>query len=230
MFKRAKARDGLSARRRLTRVVAAATSICVVGLGAAGATAGAASASDSALDPALLSPFPTCPDRPASAPFAPWGDDNSYSPIEGGSFEDGGTGWTLAGATIAPENEVFHVNGPDDAQSLSLAGDARATAPDTCVDLGEHSIRMFVKSSGDPDSTLHIEATVEDPFTGLVVSFGYDVRGGPDTRGWSPTDQLLIPNLLGGLLDTGRLSLEFTTSGSATWNVDDVYLDPFKSH
>lgn len=150
--------------------------------------------------------------------------------IPGGTFEDGGTDWSLSGATIVPDNETFHVNGPDDAQSLSLTGDAQAASPDTCVDLGEHSIRMFVKSSGDSDSTLHIRASVEDPFTGLVLSTRYDISSGAGTSDWSPTDQIVIPNFLGGLLDTGRLSLAFTTSGTATWNIDDVYLDPFKSH
>jgi hypothetical protein len=238
MFKRVKAGDGRSARRRLTRAVAAVTSLCAVGLGAGVVTAGAASASDSAPDSpsasapasAFLSLFPTCPVRPTSTPFAAWDDDNSYSVIPGGTFEDGAAGWTLSGVPIVPDNEIFHVAGPDDTQSLSLTGDAQATSPDTCVDLGEHSIRMFVKSSGDADSTLHIQASVADPLTGLVLSTRYDISGGSDTSDWSPTGQTVIPNLLGGLLSTGRLSLVFTTSGPATWNIDDVYLDPFKSH
>jgi hypothetical protein len=249
MFKRATAENGLSVRRRLTRAIATVTAVCATGLGAAVVTASAASAADSGTGSdavpasasapsspdsqtaeAFFSLFPTCPDRQVSTPFAPWGDDNFYAAVAGGSFEDGGSDWTLSGATIVPDNETFHVDGADDTQSLSLTGDAQATSPDTCVDLGNHSIRMFVKSSGDPDSTLHIQASVEDPLTGLVLSTGFDVRGGAGTSEWSPTDQILIPNLLGGLLETDRLSLVFTTTGSATWNVDDVYLDPFKSH
>jgi hypothetical protein len=31
------------------------------------------------------------------------------------------------------------------------------------------------------------------------------------------------------LLDTANLTLVFTTTGPATWNIDDVYVDPFKS-
>ena len=41
---------------------------------------------------------------------------------------------------------------------------------------------------------------------------------------------MLIPNLLGGVLGTQKLTLVFTTRGApATWNIDDVYVDPFKS-
>jgi len=40
----------------------------------------------------------------------------------------------------------------------------------------------------------------------------------------------LIPNLLGGVLGTQNLTLAFTTTGTkATWGIDDVYVDPFKS-
>jgi hypothetical protein len=224
MFTRAMAENRLSVRRRLTRAVATVTAVCATGLGAAVVTSGPASAADSG------SLFATCPYREVSTPFAPWGDENFYAAIQGGSFEDGGTGWTLSGATIGPDNETFHVGGPADTQSLTLTGDAQATSPDTCVDLGNHSIRMFVKSSGDPDSALHIQVSVEDPLTGLALSTGYDIAGGVGTSDWAPTDQILIPNLLGGLLQTDRLSLVFTTAGPATWNIDDVYLDPFKSH
>jgi hypothetical protein len=72
---------------------------------------------------------------------------------------------------------------------------------------------------------------VTDPLTGLVLTTRSDVHGGTETGDWSPTDMIVIPNLLGGLLDTAQLSLVFTTSGTpATWNIDDVYVDPFKSH
>jgi hypothetical protein len=219
MYERGIARDGRSARRRLTRAVATITSVCAVGFGAAAVSASPASA-------ALLD---RCPDRQTSVPFAPWGDDASYAPIAGGSFESGGAGWDLSGAAIVTDNESAYVNSPTDTQSLALTGDARVSSPGTCVDLGEDTVRLFVKSTG-ADSTLHIQASVEDPLTGLVLSAGYDIDGG-GTGDWAPTEQIVIPNLLGGVLFTGRLTLVFTTRGTpATWNIDDVYVDPFKSH
>jgi hypothetical protein len=39
-----------------------------------------------------------------------------------------------------------------------------------------------------------------------------------------------VPNLLGGLLGTEKLTLVFSTKGApATWGIDDVFVDPFKS-
>jgi hypothetical protein len=221
MYKRGIASDGRLARRRITRAVATVTAVCALGVGAAGVTA----------RPARAALLDTCPGRQTSAPFAPWGDDTSYTTIAGGTFESGATDWTFSGAAIVTDNERSYVNSPDDTHSLALPAGAQAWSPSTCVDLGENTIRLFVKSTGDSDSTLHIQASVEDPLTGLVLSTGYDINGGSGTRRWSPTDQIVIPNLLGGVLHTGRLSLVFTTRGApATWKIDDVYVDPFKSH
>jgi hypothetical protein len=221
MYKRAITIDARRIRRRLIRAVATVTSVCAVGLGAAAVTA----------SPASAWLFDRCPERETSTPFAAWGDDNSYFVAPGGTFESEATDWTLSGASIVADNESHYVNSPSDTRSLSLTGDARATSPSTCVDLGQHTIRLFVKSSGDSDSVLHIEASVADPLTGLVLTTRSDIHGGTETSDWSPTDVIVIPNLLGGLLDTAQLSLVFSTSGPpATWNVDDVYVDPFKSH
>jgi hypothetical protein len=202
------------------RMLVTVASVFAVVFGAAAANA----------SPASADLFPSCPDRQTATPFAAWGDDNAYFAVPGGTFETGDTAWTTTDATVAADNESYYVNSPSDTQSLSLTGDAQATSPDVCVDMGEHTIRLFVKSSGDADSWLHIQASVTDPLTGLVFSSGYDLYAGAATTDWSPTDPIFIPNLLGGLLDTEQLSLTFTTSGSATWNIDDVYVDPFKSH
>ena len=221
MYERGSAGERRSIRRRISRIAVAVASVCVMGVGAAVATA----------VPAGADLFPTCRDQETSTPFALWGDENPYFVTRGGTFESGAVGWNLEdGATRRADNESYFVNSPTDTQSLSLRGDEQATSPRICVDLGDHTVRMFVKSTGDADSTLHIDASVEDPLTGLVFSLGYDING-TGTSEWTPTQQIVIPNLLGGLLETGRLSLRFTTTGTpATWNIDDVYVDPFKSH
>ena len=71
---------------------------------------------------------------------------------------------------------------------------------------------------------------LENPLTGLVLSTGFDIKGTAGDTSWAPTARLLIPNLLGGVLGTQNLTLVYTTTGKpATWNVDDVFVDPFKS-
>ena len=56
----------------------------------------------------------------------------------------------------------------------------------------------------------------------------FDVNGNAVPVGWTPTMVLGIPNLLGGS-GTQNLTLIFTTRGTAaTWNIDDVFVDPFQ--
>ena len=206
--------------RRLTRAVALIASVSAVGGGALGLAAGAASAS-------LL---PTCAPRATSTPFAPWGDHSSYFAMPGGTFESGAPNWALDGASVVDGNETSFVNAASDTHSLAMPTGAVVVSPTVCVAMGENTIRLFVKNPGVASSTLHVQAYVQNPLTGLVLSTGFDVSGTSGPKGWSPTGRLLIPNLLGGVLGTQNLTLVFTTRGApATWNIDDVFVDPFKS-
>ena len=38
-----------------------------------------------------------------------------------------------------------------------------------------------------------------------------------------------LPDLLGGVAGTQTVTLVMTTSGSGTWGIDDVFVDPFRS-
>ena len=208
--------------RRFTRAVALAASISAAGLVYLPVAATAASATT------LL---PSCAPRATSTPFAPWGDSSSYFLMPGGSFESGAPGWALAGDTsVVTGNETSFVNAKSDTHSLAMATGAESVSPTACVAMGENTIRLFVKNSGVVGSVLHVQAYVQNPLTGLVLSTGFDIKGTAGNTSWSPTARLLIPNLLGGVLGTQNLTLVFTTRGApATWNIDDVFVDPFKS-
>jgi hypothetical protein len=149
--------------------------------------------------------------------------------MPGGGFEAGAPGWITAGTTVVSGNETSFVNSNTDAHSLAMPTLSMAVSPTVCVSMGDNTVRLFVKNSGVAYSVLHIQAYVQNPLTGLVLSTGFDITGTPGATGWAPTKQLLIPNLLGGLLGTQRLTLAFSTRGpAATWNIDDVFVDPFK--
>src|SRR5437764_3907121 len=83
----------------------------------------------------LLSILPgSCGNQIESQPFAPWGDYSSYTPVPGGSFEQGTVGWLLSGgAAIATGNESFHVGGARDSHSLALPTGSSATSPASCT-------------------------------------------------------------------------------------------------
>jgi len=195
-----------------------------LGCAAVGATAPAASAS------LLTTLLPSCAAVRTSTPFAAWGDTHSYFVMPGGGFESGASGWVLAGGSaVVSGNETSFVNAATDTHSLAMPTGAVAVSPTQCVGMGENTIRLFVKNSGVASSDLHIQAFVQNPLTGLVLSTGFDIKGTAGASGWKPTSQLLIPNLLGGVLGTQNLTLVFSTTGAAAkWNIDDVFVDPFK--
>ena len=95
---------------------------------------------------------------------------------------------------------------------------------------GENSVRLFVKSAGTGPSSLHIQAFVQNALTGVVLSTGFDIDADETTQEWTPTPVFDVPNLLGGVAGVQRLTLVITTHGASTasWNIDDVYVDPFK--
>ena len=83
-----------------------------------------------------------CPGT-SSTVFAPWGDQDQYTPAPGGNFESM-SGWTLTGgAAQVVGNESFYVNAKTDTHSLSLPTGATATTPSICVNVYDPTIRLF---------------------------------------------------------------------------------------
>jgi hypothetical protein len=215
--------------RRLTRAVALFASVSAVGCGSVGLLATAATPASAGVLSTVAGVLPSCAARPTSTPFAPWGDSSSYFLMPGGGFEAGAPGWTLSGPSVVSGNEPSFVNSKSDSHSLAVPTGSVAVTPTVCVAMGENTVRLFVKNPGVASAVLHVQAYVQNPLTGLVLSTSFNINGSASAKGWSPTGRLLIPNLLGGVLGTQNLKLVFTTSGApATWNIDDVYVDPFR--
>jgi hypothetical protein len=171
-----------------------------------------------------------CTSRDTTAAFSRWNDPSQYFLASNGGFEQGSTDWSLsAGATVVTGNEPYQVDGPTDSHSLSLAPGATAESRTACIATGEPTVRLFVDTPRVLGAILVVDAAVRNPTTGLSLHTQYLVVGGLSPGGWAPTLPIVIPNLVGGLLPE-ELTLRFTTAGTpATWAVDDVYIDPFKS-
>jgi hypothetical protein len=171
-----------------------------------------------------------CATRAESAVFAQWGDGYSYFTAPNGGFESGTTDWLLTGgANVSVGNEPYKVGGATHSKSLRLPSGATAESRTICVSRGEDTIRLFVSNARVAGSILHVEAIVRSS-TGQIAQTAFDVNGDAAPAGWSPTMRLGIPNLLGGS-GTQELTLRFSTRGAAaTWLVDDVYVDPYKSY
>jgi hypothetical protein len=171
----------------------------------------------------------TCQTPPISTPFSQWGDTNDYFLAPGGSFE--GTadqvGWTLSNATLTSGNEPFGVNDPGDSQSLTINGGGSATSPYFCVDNTMSSLRFFAQQVS-PGAGLRARALVQTSNGVTTVPLAHLYDGSTPT--WAPSDPVVADT--SGLPDgqTLQVALQFTVRASAaSWQIDDVYVDPYRS-
>jgi hypothetical protein len=169
----------------------------------------------------------SCSAQPVSTPFSEWGDTNSYFLVPGGSFE--GTadqvGWTLSGASLTAGNEPFYVNGSGDQQSLTINGGASATSPYFCVDNTMGSMRLFAQQVSIGGG-LQVQALVQSSGGVKVVSLA-DLADG-SMPSWAPTDP--ITGNSSQIANTLMVALRFMVpSGPGSWQIDDVYVDPYRS-
>lgn len=191
-------------------------------------TAGAAQSLSKTLERTLTGYLTACPSSKTSQPFAAWGDSAPYALIPGGSFESAPAGWSLAGgARAVAGNESFFLNSAKDAISLALPAGSAATTPTFCVSIGTPTFRLVVRNVGDPASTLGIDVGRVGS-TGITWSKTVTVSAG---AAWQPTPVLSlgIPFWDLSAEGTADVVLRFTPQGAAaSWQIDDVYLDPFK--
>jgi hypothetical protein len=172
-----------------------------------------------------------CPAAALSTPFSPWADGADYQLAPGGDMEDAGESWALSGGAQAQEgNETFLVGGAADHRSLRLPASSSATTDRMCIGVEHTSFRFFVKrSGGSATSRLAVEVVVGRTSRELALIAG--VVDGSGT--WAPSPQLpmivnRVAELSGGTID---VSFRFRpVGGDAVWSIDDVYVDPYRTH
>jgi hypothetical protein len=176
----------------------------------------------------------SCGTSDLSQPFLPWGDPGYYGLLPNGGFEhSSSSSWSLDGqARVVSGNEPFNVAGDNDSRALSLGDSGSATSDQVCVTLLSPTLRLFAQNSGSPLSSLLVSVQVPGPFGGQQTVPIAVVAGGSD---WQPTAQIpIVVNLLNlPLLSDGStdVAFQFAPLGSGgDWTIDDVYLDPFKTH
>jgi hypothetical protein len=171
-----------------------------------------------------------CTSPSLSKVFAPWGDTANYFRVSNGGFENGTTDWSLTGsASIVGTQEPWKVGGASDSHSLNLSGNGAAESRTFCVSRGQDVIRLFVANPHVSGAILHVDTTVVNPDNGYIGTSAFDVNGDPNAPAWAPTIALKIPALFNGS-GMENLTLRFSLRGSsASWKIDDVFVDPFKS-
>jgi hypothetical protein len=174
-----------------------------------------------------------CSGQTYTQPFLPWLDPASYVLDPGATFEDALPGWTLAGgAKVVAGNESYSVNAKGDSHSLSLPPGSSATSAPICVTLAHPTVRFFARNTGSALSALSaLSVSVRFPTVLGTATLPIGVVAGGSA--WQPTLPILILlNATALVSPNGTIPVQFTfaplLSGGA-WQVDDVYVDPYKS-
>ena len=197
-------------------VVAAISVVAMTGAIAAPANAGILTAS--AKD---------CGDESLSQPFAQFGDKAQYKQVQGADFEGSMDDWTLlGGAKVVAGNESWQVGGSSDNKSLVLPAGSSVITPASCVGLAEPTVRFFAKKNSGLLSTLAVSVYVKTSL-GLVVPVPVGVVLGNGQ--WKATSPMLIVANLLPLLPGDRTPVAFQfTPLLGSWQIDDVYVDPYR--
>jgi len=166
----------------------------------------------------------------ATQAFASWGDQRNYTLLPNGSFENGSTSWALSGgAKVVAGNEPFHLNGRSDSHSLLLPAGSSAYSATMCFALGDWHLRFLMRNVGSQTGSLRVTVIVPSLLGGLLTILDGGTVSSNGTWQPSPRVQLLLSNVT-SLLGTKAVAFRFTPVGrDAAYQIDDVYLDPWKS-
>jgi len=173
-------------------------------------------------------PASYCDPNPSKA-FSQWGDSANYAMLQNGSFENGSSSWILSGgAKVVSGNEPFYLHSRGDSHSLLLPAGSSAYSGTVCFALGDWHMRFLAKNVGSKSGALHVQVIVPSLLGGLLTI----LDGGSVSAGgtWAPSPRLamLLSNVT-SLLGTRAVAFRFTPVGrDAAFQIDDVYLDPWK--
>jgi hypothetical protein len=177
----------------------------------------------------LVDSAKSCQSGTSAPVFSRWLDPFPYVKAPGGDAESA-TGWTLkAGAGIVAGNEPWKVGTDAARNSLYLPAGSSATTGVMCVGIGYPTMRFFAKrNNGLLLNTLAVEVQFEG-LGGLLKSLPIGVVPALGTS-WQPTLPYpvvasLLPLLPGELTP---VRFRFTPVGRSDWQLDDVYVDPWR--
>lgn len=165
-----------------------------------------------------------CPVTPLSTPFAQFGDKASYTPISGGSFEQGSSGWSLTNAAIVAGNESYGVAGGS--HSLAIQPNGQAVSPAFCVSIAHPTLRFFARQTSGSWAVLNVILRWTDS-----AGASHDTTVGSLQSGtaWQASPVLALATTLplwqAGETASVRLVLQPERYGGA-WAIDDAYIDP----
>ena len=167
-------------------------------------------------------------DPSSSQVFSRFGDSSYYARMMNGGFENGSTAWVLnGGARVVSGNEPYYLSGnAGDSHSLLLPAGSSAYSGSVCFALGDWHLRLMMKRLSTTGG-LRVQVIVPSLLGILTVLDGGTYNG---SGSWAPSPRiaLLLSNVL-SLVGTRAVAFKFTPVGAgASYQIDDVYLDPWK--
>jgi hypothetical protein len=139
-------------------------------------------------------------------------------------------GWTFNSAV----STVAGASPKSGGAALSLADRGQAISPAFCVAVDKPTIRLFARNTGPAGARLAVSVLFEG-LDGRVHELPIgSVAGG---AAWNPTPVMLLLTNLTSILAPGgssAVAIRFTAvglgAGAGRWQLDDLYVDPFKGH
>jgi hypothetical protein len=178
----------------------------------------------------IVSSAASCDNQVFEQPFLPWADPANYVLAPSGTFEQDLDRWILSrGASVVSGNEPFFVHASGESASLSLAPGSSATSASMCVGIEHPTLRLFARNRGSVLSPLNVEVLYEDA-GGHPHALTIGALIGKSQ--WRPSIPMpIVVNLL-PLLPGERTAVAFRFStgvAGGSWQIDDVYVDPYRS-
>jgi hypothetical protein len=167
-----------------------------------------------------------CGAQATTNPFSAWGDEADYFLAPGGDFSSSDR-WTL--------NDHASVDGDAGDGALTLEDGGEALSPVLCVTADLPTIRFFARNDGGAeDSRLEVSVVYEAPDGAVKRLKVARLRSGDD---WQPA--IAVPIYINSMAafagdGTAPVVIQFRATGVKSkrgrWQVDDLYVDPFKGH
>ena len=180
----------------------------------------------------LVASAPACDNAATERPFTSFGDQRDYFLAPGGNFESGAAGWDLGGASVVSDQEPWNAHGDDGSAALAIGSARSAVSPTVCVGIEHPLMRFFAHRTGGGllagASQLVVTARIETMIgTVAEIPVGTITSLTNGTK-WNPTSaQVVLPSLLPLLPgEHTPVQFRFTSVGTSTWVIDDVFVDP----
>ncbi|MDO9353439.1 MAG: hypothetical protein Q7T55_07080 [Solirubrobacteraceae bacterium] len=171
-----------------------------------------------------------CAVTPTKKAFAAFGDYADYTLAPGANFESGSSGWSLGGASIVAGNESFFVGSKSDSKSLAISATGRVVSPSFCVGIEHPNFRLVARRTTGTWGVLYVKLRSTDS-GGRVNETVVGSINGTALGKWTVSQSYGLSSVLAlwskTQSTTAQIVLDAEKSGG-NWQVDDIYIDPYR--